>query len=141
MGADSPAAIAALIDILTNDPERGARRSAAGSLGNFGPPAKAAIPALRAALKTDGQGGWWVVPEALGKIGGPEVVPVLVEALTNSDEGVRGNAMRWLGNLGTLSKSAVNDLKKASQADPREHNRTAAIEALRKIEQAIQKMN
>ena len=52
--------ITALIDLLKNDPHREARRSAAASLGKIGPPAKAAIAALSAALKEDGRGGWWV---------------------------------------------------------------------------------
>jgi HEAT repeat protein len=136
VGANSPEAVAALLDILKNDPQRETRRTAAGSLGKIGPKAKAAIPTLRTALIGDGERGWWIAAEALGKIGGADVVPVLVEALTNPDEGIRHTSMIWLGNLGSLAKSAVKDLEKAAKTDARDFNRTAAREALRKIELA-----
>jgi len=139
VGANSPESVTALIELLKNDPEREARRSAAGALGAIGPQAKAAVPALRVALKGDGQGGWWVVADALARIGGEEVVPVLVEALANPDEGIRRTAMKGLGNLGTLARPAVTALEKSRQEDPRESNRAAAAEALRKIEQEVQK--
>jgi RNA polymerase sigma-70 factor (ECF subfamily) len=136
---NSPETIAALIDLVKNDPEREARRSAAGALGNIGPKAKAAIPALRAALKGDGKGGWWVAAEALGRIGGEEVVPALVEGLASADEGVRSTSMKALGNLGTIAKPAIAALEKARQEDARPGNRAIAAEALRRIEQALQK--
>lgn len=136
IGANSPEAVAALIDLLKNDPEREARRSAAAALGALGPAAKPAIPALRAALQGDGKGGWWVVADALGKIGGAEVVPVLIEALENPDDDVRRTATRALGNLGALARPALTALEKVRADDPREINRTAAAEALRKIEKA-----
>src|SRR4029079_13771106 len=105
VGATSPETVAALIGILKDDSKREARRVAASSLGKIGPKAKDAIPALRASLKGDGERGWWVAADALGKIGGPEVVPILAEALTNPDEGIRRTAIRWLGNLGVAAKS------------------------------------
>jgi HEAT repeat protein len=139
IGANSPETITALIDILKKEPHREARRSAAWALGEIGPLAKAAIPALREAVKGDGQRGWYLAADALGKIGGAEVVPILIEALTNPDEDIRRASMIGLGNLGVVAQSAVKDLENASQADAREHNRTAAIDALRRIEQAMQK--
>jgi HEAT repeat protein len=140
IGAKSPQAVTALIDLLKNDPEREARRSAAASLGNFGPAARAAIPALHSALKGDAKGGWWVAADALGKIGGAEVVPVLIEALAHPDDDIRFTSMKALGNLGVVARPAVKALQKASQEDPRPNNRAAAAEAVRKIEQAVQKM-
>jgi len=139
VGANSPESVTALIELLRNDPEREVRRSAAGALGAIGPQAKAAVPALSVALKGDGKGGWWVVADALARIGGEEVVPVLVEALANPDEGIRCTAMKGLGNIGTLARPAVAALEKSRQQDPRESNRAVAAEALRKIEQAVQK--
>jgi HEAT repeat protein len=137
IGANSPKTVAALIEVLKNDPEREARRAAASSLGDIGPKAKAALPALSAALKGDGKGGWWVAADALGKIGGTEVVPLLVEALANPDADIRHTSIKALGNLGVVAKPAVMALEKASQHDPRALNRTAAIRALQKIDQAI----
>jgi HEAT repeat protein len=141
IGANSPEAIAVLIDVLKNDPSRESRRSAAGSLGAFGPVAKSAIPALHEALKGDGKAGWWVAAESLGNIGGAEAVPILIEALVNPDEGIRRTAMRALGNLGAVATPALKALEKARQEDPRESNRAAAAEALRKIERAAKKIS
>ena len=140
VGANSPETIAALIDLLKHDPAREIRRSAARSLGAIGPKAKAAVPALRKALKGDGQGGWWVAVDALCKIGGADIVPVLVEALANPDVGIRHTAIKRLGNLGADAKPAIVGLEKSRQQDPRDRNRAAAAEALRKIEQAVKKM-
>ena len=136
IGVHSPEAVTALMDVLKNAPEKEARRSAAGSLGAFGPAAKAAIPALSAALNGDEKGGWWVAADALGKIGGADVVPMLTEALTNPDRDIRLTSMRALGNLGAIARPALIALEKARQNDPRESNRVAAAEALRKIERA-----
>jgi HEAT repeat protein len=140
IGADSSEAVAALIDLLQNDPEREARRSAAASLGAFGPAAKAAIPALRAALKREGKSGFWVAADALGKIGGADVVPILMEALVHPDADIRLTAMRGLGNLGAIARPAQMALGKACQDDPRASNRAAAAEALGKIEREVSKM-
>ena len=140
VGANSPETIAALIDLLKNDPDREVRRSAAGSLGAIGRKAKAAVPALRKALTGDRQGGWWVAADALCKIGGPDIVAILVDALANPDADIRLTSVKGLGNLGTLAKPAIVALEKCRQQDPRESNRAAAAEALRKIEQAVKKM-
>jgi HEAT repeat protein len=138
--ANSLENITALIDLLKNDPHKEARRSAAASLGKIGPAAKAAIPELRAALQGDAKGGWWVAADALAKIGGAEVVPVLIEALANPDDDIRLTSMRALGNLGVVARPALMPLAKARQEDPRASNRAAAAEALRKIERAVPKM-
>ena len=140
IGANSPEAVTVLIDLLKNDPEREGRRSAAGSLGMFGQSAKEAIPALGAALKGDPKGGWWVAAESLAKIGGAEVVPILIEALVNPDEGIRRTSMRGLGDLGVVAKPALKALEKARQEDLLESNREAAAQALRKIERAVTKV-
>jgi HEAT repeat protein len=132
VGADTQAAIKALIDLLQGDPETQVRRSAAAALGAIGPRAKAAIPALRNALRKE-QGGWWVAAAALGQIGGVEAVTALVDALNNKDPDVRMEASRQLGNLGRLALPAVQPLRKARQ-DPEAVVRKAAARALFKIE-------
>ena len=93
IGAHSLEAVAVLIDLLKNAPEKDARCSAAGSLGAFGPAAKAAIPALHAALKEEAKGGWWVAADTLGNIGGADVVPILIEALSHADDDIRLSSM------------------------------------------------
>lgn len=74
--------------------------------------------------------------DALSKIGGTEVVPVLIEALTNPDDDIRLTSIRGLGTLGVVASPALMALKKARQEDLRESNRAAAAEAVRRIERA-----
>jgi HEAT repeat protein len=132
VGADPKKAVPALIGLLKDDPEREVRRSAAGALGEWGPAAVSAVPALRKALQGKG-GGWWVAADAIGKIGGPDAVPALVEALEGKDDDVRLTAIKRLGDLGSAAASAAEALKKAQQDDSRESNRKAAAAALKKI--------
>ncbi len=136
IGSKSPEAIAVLIDILKHDPENEVRRSAASALGDFGPAAKDAIPALRQELNGDPKRGWWLAADTLGKIGGEDVVPILIEALENRDGDIRRASMRALGDLGTLAQPAIAALEKARNDDPLSYNRAAAAEALPKIEKA-----
>jgi HEAT repeat protein len=134
VGALATETVTALIDVLTNASEREARRSAAVSLGKIGPRASAAIPALVAALKTaDAQGGWWVASDALARIGGPDVVPHLTEALAHADDGIRHTAVRGLGRLGPVARPAVEAIRRVSIDDSRAYIRKAAEEALRQI--------
>jgi RNA polymerase sigma factor (sigma-70 family) len=132
VGADPEKVVAALTGLLKDDPEREVRRSAAGALGKMGPAAASAVPSLRKALRGDG-GGWWVAADAIGKIGGPDAVPALVEALESKDDDVRLTAIKRLGDLGGAASSSAEALKKAQKDDPRASNRKAAAEALKKI--------
>ncbi len=78
-------------------------------------------------------GGWWVAAEALGKIGGAEAVPALVEGLESPDDDIRQVAIRQLGELGPISKPAVAALAKLQREDPQKRNRSAAAATLAKI--------
>jgi RNA polymerase sigma factor (sigma-70 family) len=132
VGAHSKEAVAVVIELLKDHARTGVGRSAAAALGEFGPAAKPAIPALCEALNGEG-GGWWVAADALGRIGGEEVVPILADALTSTDADIRLVAMQRLGDLGPLAKPAVEALQNANLNDPRPTNRKAAAEALQKI--------
>ncbi len=132
VAADPNKAVPALIGMLRDDPEREARRSAAVALGDMGPASASSIPALREALRGDG-GGWWVAADAIGKIGGPDAVAALIEALANKDDGVRQAAIQRLGDLGGADASTIEALQKAQKDDPQERNRKYAAEALKKI--------
>jgi len=132
VGADPDKAVPALLAMLKDEPERGGRLAVAGALGALGPAAASAIPALRELLRDDGGSGWRVA-EAIGKIGGPDAVPALVEALESKDDSVRYTAIKWLGNLGGAAASAAGALEKARKDDPQESNRKAAAGALKKI--------
>jgi RNA polymerase sigma factor (sigma-70 family) len=132
VGSDPDKTVAVLITLLQNEPQREVRRSAAAALGEMGPAAAPAIPALRKALQGEG-GGWWVAADAIGKIGGPDAVPALIAALENKDDDVRLTAIKQLGKLSSAASSVVESLKKARKDDPRELNRKAATEALKTI--------
>jgi hypothetical protein len=97
--------IASLIAELKN-PDSQERRVAAIALGRIGLDARAAVPALAAALKDS----VWEVRDqaasALGKIG-PDAVPELVTALKNSDSNVRITAALALGQIGPDAVSAL----------------------------------
>ncbi len=132
IGADSKEVVAGLIEVLLQGGE--AARSAASSLGKIGPKARDAVPALEDALKRGP--GWWVAAEALGKIGGAEVVPILSNALRNGNADIRLAAARQLGRLGALSSPALPSLR-GCLADERAYVRKAAAAAITKVKQAI----
>ena len=142
IGADSKKVVTALLRILENDEEYEIRRSAASSLGKLGANARAAIPALARALDNSAEDrspnrertGWAVAARAVGEIGGPSAVPVLVKALANADPYIRGTAARQLGALEALASPALPALQKAAK-DP--FVGRLALEAIQKIEEAL----
>jgi HEAT repeat protein len=131
------------------------RSAALSSLAEFGPGAKAAVPALVHALTNPKEvlsgEPQWVHPQygekiaadvvlrrkltyALSQIG-PEAkaaVPALAQAVSDPDFHVRGNAVRALGAIGPDAAAAVPDLIKAL-SDPESEIRKAAATALGKI--------
>jgi HEAT repeat protein len=66
--------------------------------------------------------------EALGRIGDPTAVPLLIHLLQRGQEDVRLAAAAALGRLG--DQPAVAALKKTSQTDVVESVRDAALAAL-----------
>ncbi len=95
---------------LTKDKDESFRMAAAEAIGEFGPRAKAAVPALIELLKDDDGMVRWTAIEALGNIG-PEAnaaVPTLIAvSLKDTDE----NNVQWaadtLGEIGPEAKKAV----------------------------------
>ena len=110
------------------------RGFAAFSLGEMGPPARDAVPALAAALRhPDGytRGG---AAAALAKLGpaAAEAVPTLQDGLASDDGDRRWKAARTLGRIGPAAQAAVPDLVRAL-SDPNEHVRVHAARALARI--------
>ncbi|MHC4201263.1 MAG: HEAT repeat domain-containing protein [Planctomycetota bacterium] len=112
------------------------------TLGEIGPEAEEAVPALVKALmreETDmrpgiGRRHWYArkaAVEALGKIG-PVAVPALVEALQHKGSALRHAAAEALAGIGPRAKGAIPGLERALR-DEAKHVREAAAEALRKI--------
>jgi HEAT repeat protein len=99
-----PAPVAELAGFL-NSRDMFIRQAAAKSLGRMGPEAKAAIPALIAALDKDAE-SCDTVAEALKEIGSASVPP-LIEVVKDKDATNRVAAAKVLGLFGGEAKAAV----------------------------------
>jgi len=107
MGPWAAAAVPALIKAL-KDKEWCNRCQVAEALGEVGPQAAAAIPALTKVLQNDEDTtARSNAAEALGKIGAPEGIPVLIAALESEDDSVRFSVIDALEKLGHKAKAAV----------------------------------
>jgi HEAT repeat protein len=108
------------------------RVTAARELGATGASARAAVPALTAAL-LDAQ---WLVAavaaEALGRIGiaALTAVPALVETLGHHDWRVRKSAVQALRDLPDIDSDAVSAIEEHSRRDRSPEVRTACKAAL-----------
>ena len=124
-------AVPALIDLL-RDPDN--RAAAAAVLGDIGPEAEAAVPALARALEDSDDDVRRTSADALGDIGpaAEAAVPALARALDDTDASVRSNAATALGDLGPVARAAVPALVRALRdGDP--DTRWASAEALGEI--------
>jgi HEAT repeat protein len=95
-----PRALGSLVRRMA-DSHQSVRFAAAGALAGIGPPA---VGALSGALQEADPLVRALAVEALGKIGGAEVIPVLLTAAEDPDWGVRAAAARALGGAGTVSE-------------------------------------
>jgi HEAT repeat protein len=111
----------------------GRRCGAAGCLGEIGPAAKAAVPALIEALKGKDSVLHESAIQALGKIhSDPDVViPLLVTYL--DDDSLNDEAAAALGNFGSLAKGAIPKIMPLLHAKDKDAQ-AAAKEALKKID-------
>jgi HEAT repeat protein len=106
-------AVSAIVDQLTlslRDDKATIRSQAAQALGEIGPSARRAVPALTTALKKDESAT--VRAEAALALGLIEAIPdsgisALIEALGDSDTGVRRQSAVAIGMLGPKAKGAV----------------------------------
>ena len=134
--ADEPV-LKALIATLGKDPDSAVRVDAAQALGQLGPKAKSAVPALLRALK-DGHVQRHAA-EALGRIGRSAINPLIDLAVGGKSEAVRIGAIQSLGKLGPLAKPAVPVLLKCLRdkvADVR--NATArALPEIKPVEKEV----
>ena len=155
-----PKAVPALIAMLSR-PLTSGPYNAAVALGEIGPDARAAVPALvgafshhsrdvhRSAARALGQIGPVCIPALLPALNapsprvrqnalealrwlGPPAVPALIDALINDDPQVRITAARILGDLGPAAKEASEALEKALK-DPDPQVRKIAGRALSQL--------
>ena len=105
------------------------------ALGEIGPSARAALPALAALLDANDDG---VVrgraATAMGRIGPPErVVPALIKAVGDGDSYVRWRAAEALGKLGPAAAGAKDALARAA-GDEDKDVRSAAAAAMKNVQ-------
>ena len=114
-----------MIDLLRDD-ARISRASAAVALGEIGPAAKAAVPALTELLRDKDLSVWANAAQALAKIG-PDVetaVPILKELLGDEVLGRSGNDCGRTGRFWPSSEGgdpALKDLLKDEKKTVRSH--------------------
>jgi HEAT repeat protein len=129
----SAADIPDLIQDLKTGDERD-RADAAQALGQLGPDAKPALPALLLALRDEGE---WVRERALEAIlaigPDPRAVESLVTGLKDSDEQVRELSAKALGKIGTAARKSIPALREATR-DRQERVQKAAADALLQID-------
>jgi HEAT repeat protein len=130
---------------IQGPPEVVARGETARALGEFGPEAIPAVPALVRVLsdrnvrsgERDCHRPWEqtvadLAAEALVKIGRP-AVPALIEALASPDEPVRFMAATVLGKIGAPAASAAPALAACVRAEQNEVGRKHLAWALRRV--------
>jgi len=125
--AESVPAIAARLRGLPLD-----RRYAAFALGRMGKKAKAAVPALIQAFRSEQGVARRNVAAALGLIGpeAKEAVPILTEELRDMDPGVVFAATQALGQMGAEAKPAVREIEGVLRSAKSESLQWAASYAL-----------
>jgi len=131
VGADSPEALKVLVNLL-NDPDVVITDNAALRLGQMGPAAKNAVPALARYLESHPQGKPFNPITALGYIGptASEGVPAIVRAL--KDPEFHANSLYALNRIGAGAGAAVPSLVPfLEHEDPR--FRVLALDTLRQL--------
>lgn len=112
-------AVPLLVDVLLKDPEEQVRASAAQALGEIGPPAVSAVPALVRATHDAGEMSFVNdrAVEALARIG-PPAIPQLAEALCGEYGPAVGHALGLMGSpaLATLIEGLAHDQCRRSAA-------------------------
>jgi HEAT repeat protein len=123
-----------MLEASLNSGDPYVRAFAAYALGNLGPTAVQALPALVAAYRREEGEGRGTAVGALGQLGplAKQAVPVLIEGLRNQRNHRRWATARALGRIGPDAKAAVPALTTAL-ADGNNHVRVYVAQALGRI--------
>ena len=122
---------------ITADSAPVRRALAAGTLGQLGPRAEAAVPSLVKVVKGRDAAPREPATRALGQIHcqPDQIIPLLITCLDDSNDGVQEAAAEALGDFGPLAKEAVPKLIPWLNAQDKD-KRHAAVVALPKIDSA-----
>lgn len=116
LGPKAKSAVPELIKMVSEKDDF-VSNSAVRVLAAIGPEAKAAVPVLIERMKDKSASVRTPVASALGRIGQPEVVPVLLKGLEDPWGDVRIASARWLFKMEKHKKEAFAALQKELQAD------------------------
>lgn len=133
-GTASPELIDVLVELLRTS-ETGIGLRAIETLGDIGPPAKKALPALAAAGRSEE--GFFVAPAiwAAGRIRQEkDLLPRLILELKNPEPDARSSAAWALGKMGPEARETVPALRKLVFDDKIGFGRFLVLEALERIE-------
>jgi HEAT repeat protein len=129
----SAVVISALVDVVKANGS--ASNVAAAALGQLGPAAKDALPAVLDAFKRGNRDLRLASAPALVQIapGKTEILPPLISSLTDEDHDVREAVLVSLGRLGSLARPAIPAILRAFFGEENVNCRRAAAEALGRI--------
>jgi HEAT repeat protein len=120
MDKEAEPALSALIDTL-DDPDRIVRVAAVAPVADFGRKAIAAIPTLESWLYGGDEFSEVTAAAAIIQIDpsrADDVLPVIINALKSDDVGIRCHAAWHLGQLGTIARDAVPELRRLLDEEP-----------------------
>jgi HEAT repeat protein len=133
LGSIGSPAVPALVAVLRDEKEASRRSSAVMALGQMGPAARAAVPALRAALQDEEEGVRGAAIYALANVApsSPEVVPALVKDLQSDNIGRQLRAVWKLAEVGEAARPALPALRLALRDPEQQVRLKAAVPLLR----------
>ena len=134
IGPSAAQTVPSLVKALESSPHKDVRGRVVKTLGEIGPAAKSAVPALEVRLaKTKGFDRFWVA-SSIWKITGDvsKSVPVLIELLSDENKYLRSATAITLGEIGPQAVSATSALVLALR-DTCPDVRSEAAEALGRI--------
>ena len=138
VAAKPSVAVAPLIEMLGDD-QWAIRRDAADALGDIGPDARSAVPALFKLL--DSEDDRDAARGALREIDDADAtaVPILTEALKSEDRRRRFYAISLLRKVGPAAKEALPELQRIAEEDESRRTRDFVKSAIKSIQRESDK--
>jgi HEAT repeat protein/S1-C subfamily serine protease len=131
-GVEARMAVGPLLKLLGGETDPLTRRLAVEALNKIGPPERAEVPVLIAALRDDHPEVRSYAASALGKLGrdARSALGDLLKAAKDKDSGVRQNVLRALGRFGLDGKDTILPILTDALKDSDRDVRLAGAEAL-----------
>jgi HEAT repeat protein/S1-C subfamily serine protease len=135
-GPEAKLAVPPLIKLLGAESDAVTRRLTAKALDRIGPPEQGELNLLTTSLSNERPEVRSYAAGAIGKMGGNgrSATPALIKAAKDPDSGVRQNALRALGKVGSDSKDALLPILDNAFKDSDREVRLAAGDALASLD-------